>query len=409
MFYNLKNNYIYISIFLVLSLLLITNNFSVGVIAITIILSIISIFKNGITKLDLSDKLVILVFLSYLLGAIPVTIEDGSTLRYFQGGARLLLCLPIYLAFRNHIKIDIRKVIKTMQIGAIVGSIGACAIAIYQYFWLGMHRVDGYLFSINFGYLACSLMFLCVGLSYKSNIKVILYVAASLAFFATVLTFTRGAILAAPLLLILAMLLNFRHISMKNVFIVSISLVLISNIAYNTSTGVQARTDFTIKEIASILKGNIAESASTGGRLQLWLAAAYAFQKAPSTGLPYVKREELNRQLFENNVVSEWVTIVARGHAHSQYFEMLASNGIWGIISIIFIFFIPLYIFTKHYLNNDSIVGFTAALFVAGFMIYGLTEVPLQANLIGSYYGFMLAVFFAIVHQERYPNVEKKS
>ncbi|PNH80598.1 O-antigen ligase family protein [Vibrio diazotrophicus] len=409
MFYNLKNNSLYISMLLVLSLLLITNNFSVGVIAITIILSLISIFKNGVTKLNSFDKLIICIFFSYFLGAIPVAIADGSTLRYFQGGARLLLCLPIYLFIRNHTEISISKAIKAMQIGSIIGSTGAFLFAVYQYFILGMPRVDGYLFSINYGYLACSLMFINVSLSYKSNMKLLLYFAATAALISTVLTFTRGAILAIPLLLCFAAILNFKYISLKKFLLLLISFVLISITVYYTSSAVQQRTDFTINEVSYIINGHVAESSSTGARLQLWVAASYAFKNAPITGLPYSEREKLNQQLFENDVVSDWVATVARGHAHSQYFEMLASNGIWGIISIIFIFFIPLYIFTKHYLNNDSIIGFTAALFVAGFMIYGLTEVPLQANLIGSYYGFMLAVFFAIVHQERYPNVEKKS
>lgn len=64
--------------------------------------------------------------------------------------------------------------------------------------------------------------------------------------------------------------------------------------------------------------------------------------------------------------------------------------------------FIPFIVFLKHYISTKSIWGFTGTIFVAGFIIYGLTEVPLEANLISTFYGFMLATIFAMIRIEKY-------
>lgn len=391
------------SFFFVPALLLTTNNLSVAVVIGLLVLSLFMLFKGPKLTLNRYDYVVIVCFCTYFAGAIPVAILDGSTMRYFQGGARLLLCLPIYLFLRAYLPKHSAGSIIAFTLGVIVGCFGALAIAIYQYSFLGMDRVDGYLFSINFGYLACALTFIAVCIAQSSHLRIWLYFAALASSIATVLTFTRGAIFAIPLLLVFIAILNYKKLSFKKVFCITLLTIIASTSAYSVSDGVKKRIDFTIKEFTNISHGNIEKAKSSGGRLQLWKAASYAFVSSPLTGLPYSEREALNHELYEKGEVTKWVLTIGRGHAHSQYFEMLASNGIWGITSIIAVFLIPLSIFSHHYLKTASPIAFTAAVFVAGFMIYGLTEAPLQANLIGTFYGFMLALFFALVRIEKYP------
>lgn len=397
------HKFVYLSFFLTPALLLTTNNFSVAVVVSLLLFSLFKLFRSSRASCNKFDYLVIICFFAYFLGALPVAILDGSTLRYFQGGGRLLLCLPIYLFLRTYLFNCTFKAIRALTLGVIVGCFGSLVIAIYQYIYLGMPRVDGFLFSINFGYLACALTFLAICLAQNNKLRNWLYMAALASSIATLLTFTRGAVLAIPLLLIFMAILNFKKLSLIKLVGVPIISFAIATLAYSVSEGVQKRVNYTINEFSYITQGQIEKSHSSGGRLQLWKAASYAFISSPLTGLPYADREELNRQLHSDGEVTKWVLTVGRGHAHSQYFEMLASNGIWGITSIIAIFLIPLSIFAHHYLKTTSPIAFTAAVFVAGFMIYGLTEAPLQANLIGTFYGFMLALFFALIRIEKYP------
>nr|WP_269808595.1 O-antigen ligase family protein [Enterovibrio nigricans] len=162
--------------------------------------------------------------------------------------------------------------------------------------------------------------------------------------------------------------------------------------AYHLSPSVKERTDFTIQEFREVASGDIKDSASTGGRLQLWYASIEALKANPIYGLSHGDRETLNQHLYQKGKVSYWVTGVSRGHAHSQYFEMLASNGLFSIPAVFAMLVFPLLFFIR---KRESEYARAGAIFVAGITIFGLTEVLLQANLISVYFGIFMAFFFA--------------
>ena len=397
------NNFSFLSLFLVPALLLSTRNFSVIVIVLMSLVSIYYLIKSRI-KYDINhyDLLVISCLSAYFLSYIPITIADGSTLRYFQGGIRLLFCIPIYLIFKSIFINQSAKADEFLSMGVIVGSFSSLVVALYQFFILQMPRVDGFLFSINFGYLACSLAFLALCLCLKSKYKTLLMLAFIAAVISTILTVTRGAIFAIPILLVFCAVLNLKQLSFKFTSALIAGLLVLSLTAYWFSDTIKERMDYTVYEVSHIISGDIAAAESSGTRLFLWKAATEAFKQSPMIGLPYDQRETLNQQLYQQGRVNEYTRDLTRGHAHSQYFEMLASSGVLGIIAIIFMLLIPLIVFVKHYWSTQSIWGYTGAAFVAGFTIFGLTEAPLQANLISTFYGFMLATFFALIRIEKY-------
>ncbi|OXX74659.1 O-antigen ligase, partial [Vibrio sp. V03_P4A6T147] len=295
-----------------------------------------------------------------------------------------------------------------LSIGVIVGSFGALVLALYQFVILQMPRVDGFLFSINFSYLACSLAFLALCLSIKSKYKHLLLIAFIASIISTVLTLTRGAIFAIPLLLILCAVLNWKKLKLKLnlTSALIVGFIVLSLGAYWYSDTVKQRIDFTSNEVSHVFSGDVKAAESIGTRLFLWRAATEAFKHSPFIGLPYNERESLNKQLYAEGKVNEYTRDLNRGHAHSQYFEMLASNGILGIVAIIMMLVVPFAVFTQHYSKTNSLWGYTGAVFVAGFMLFCLTEAPLQANLISAFYGFMLATFFALIRIEKYNAVQ---
>lgn len=391
------------SLFFVPALLLSTPNLSIGFIITSVLVSIYYLLLNKqLININRFDILVGTCLSFYFLGALPVALEDGSTARYFQGGARLLLCLPIYLALSHYLKITKLNIRKHLEFGVVVGSTGTLVVAIYQYFYLSMPRVDGFLFSINFGYLSCSLAFLAFTFSFNSTRKWWLICAFVMSIVSVNLTFTRGAIFAIPLLLVLYTTIQFKDISKKLVLGIVIVFSTSSYIAYTHSNSFKQRINFTIYEFSNIASGNINQAISSGDRLQYWFGAIEAFKKSPLIGLPYDEREALNQELFLTGKMGERAASITRGHAHSQYFEMLATNGSLGLISIVTTLFLPFILFIRHHISGRSDWALPGAIFVAGFAIFGLTEVPLTANLIGSYYGFMLAVFLANISAEKY-------
>ncbi|ATF08824.1 O-antigen ligase family protein [Candidatus Enterovibrio altilux] len=380
-----------IALFFIPGLLLWTPKFSVTIGLLTVIYALFYCFKYK-SKLNINkdDFLVFAIFGSYLITNIPITLADENNFRYIDAPSRILLFFPVYLMFKNELpKLSIRT---PFEYGIIVGAIGAFFISIYQYYILEMPRVEGFLFSINFGYLACSLAFLNLSFIKGSSRKGLLICGFLCASIATTLTLTRGAIIAIPVLFTLLTWIYRKEINGRLCILGVVFFIFISGVIYSLSSGVQNRVGYTILEFSSIAAGDVSVSVSSGGRLQLWLASIKAFQQSPFIGLTHSEREALNLSLYNNGTVTEWVTAVSRGHAHNQYFEMLASNGILSFITIIMLFGVTTYLLFR---NLDSIYSVSGVIFMSGIAIFGLTEVLLHANIINIYFGFFLAFFLA--------------
>ncbi|NOH63908.1 O-antigen ligase family protein [Vibrio sp. RE88] len=387
-----------ISIFLVLGLLLSTNNYTVVIAALTVFISIAYIIKQRDNiAWDLTDKLIIAVLSAYLVSNIPMAIIDWGNFRYFRGASRIILCIPIYFFFKYFV--DIEKIyIKALSYGVFFGSIGTVCIATYQFFIEGRPRVDGFLYSINFGYLSCALSTLSLALLKNKKYRIIALIAFSLSVSAMLMTLTRGAIFALPALLLFAYLLNFKDIGIIRGTIGFILLILISSSLYTFSPKIKNRVDYTVYELTNIINGDTQKAVSTGGRVMLWTAALEAFKERPLIGLTHPERETLNKQLAQESIVNEWTANVPRGHAHSQYFDMLASGGLLGVAAIILMLIVPFFYFLWHV--RDSNAAYIGVLFVSSFIIFCFTEVALQQNLISTFYGYMLALLFAATQAE---------
>lgn len=394
-----------ISIFLVLSFLLATKNLSVVIAALTSIISIayLVIYRKDFSW-DNTDKLVVACLSAYLISNIPLTIIDTGNFRYFRGASRLLLCIPIYFFFKYHLRIN-EVYFKPMVWGVIVGSLGALSIACYQFFIEGRPRVDGFLFSINFGYLACSLSILSVALLVYNYHRALLLISLVASSTALLMTLTRGAIIALPITIIFTCILGFKKNGITRVIIAGFIITALSIALYSKVDVIKKRVDFTIYEAYSILNGDINEAPSSGYRLLLWRAAYEAFKEDPLIGLTHPEREELNKNLAEKGIINDWAAGIQRGHAHSQYFDQLASGGILGLISILFTLFIPLLYFAKQ--REISKAAYVGCLFVFSFALFCLTEVALQQNLISTFYGYMLALFFAATQLEVKDNMAR--
>lgn len=115
-----------------------------------------------------------------------------------------------------------------------------------------------------------------------------------------------------------------------------------------------------------------------------------AYKARPSVGLTYPEREAQIDTLVAEGVLTDWMLGINRGHAHSQYFEVLATGGSLGIATLAAYLLMPflgfLYWQRRH---PDNPFALTGTLFSLGFIIYCLTEVALQKEMIAAWYGYM--------------------
>lgn len=325
----------------------------------------------------------------YLLSHIPVFVLSGYSSRYLSPGFHMLAMVPIYLMLRHLMgPLELPRFRTWLEWGVIVGSLGAFALAIYQ--WFTLPRVDGFLFSINFSYLTCSMGFLALALARGSVRKRWLVVAGIAVLVACVMTLSRGGILAIPVLMVLLAALSLNHLGWKVSVAGLFGMVVFSWAAYATVPAIENRVQYTLNEITNLAQGDVGAAISTGGRLQLWTAASHAFAERPLIGLTYTEREAQIAALIDRGVLTDWVASVSRGHAHSQYFEMAATGGLLGLIALAGFLVAPgVYQLRLYWRDRTNTYALTAFIFTSGFALYCLTEVAINHELMVTYYAYM--------------------
>jgi O-antigen ligase len=377
-------------LFLVLALLVSTPLRVQGLIAVLMLYSVAYLFVN---RKDMSvnrlDACVLVLLSLYALSHLPVFFLSGLSFRYLSPGLHMISVIPIYLMLRHAASsLSLGKCRDQLEWGVVLGSLGAAALAIYQTQWLGHPRADGFLFHINFGYLSCSLLFLGMALIGGSSRKLLVSIGIMAGLVATLLSTSRGAIFVIPIILIVLLVLSWNRIGLKRVVVILMGLMLISIVSYALEPLVKQRIDYTINEFSKISQGDFLTS--SGGRLQLWVAATEAFKRNPVVGVTYEDRESLNVELAENGVVIDWVTTVSRGHAHSQYFETLATGGGIGILALFgYLIFPGLYQLRVYLQDRNNVFAFSGVIFTSGFALFCITEVALQQEMIATYYAYI--------------------
>lgn len=338
----------------------------------------------------------------YLLSHLPVFVLSGYGSRYLSPGLHMLAMVPIYLMLRHLVgPLELPRFRTWLEWGVIVGSLGAFLLGMYQLLWLGDRRIDGFLFSINFGYLSCAMGFLALALVRGSVRKAWLIAAGIAVLVACVMTLARGGILAIPVLTVLLMLLNADRLGWKVPVAALAGMVVLSLLAYATVPAIERRVQYTIDEVVNLAQGDVGAAVSSGGRLQLWKAASHAFAARPLIGLTYVEREAQIAEMIEQGELTRWVGTVSRGHAHSQYFEMAATGGLLGLIALAGFLVAPgVYQLRLYWRDRSNTFALTAVLFTSGFVLYSLTEVAINHELMVTFYAYMqiMLLVLASVH-----------
>lgn len=182
------------ALLLVLVLLIATPIRSHAVVAVLLLYSIGYLIANRHTlTVTPFDWVVVVLLLLYLLSRLPVYFWTDQESRYLAPGAHMAALVPIYLMLRHLVTpVDLAGLRRYMEIGVVLGCLGALGVALYQTQVLGTYRADGFLFSINLSYLSCAMAFLAASLIRGSDHKAWLLVAALAGAVTCVLSLARG-------------------------------------------------------------------------------------------------------------------------------------------------------------------------------------------------------------------------
>jgi O-antigen ligase len=293
------------------------------------------------------------------------------------------------------------KDMKNIQWGLVIGSI-ICAVALYIETAAGAARPIE-LFKIplvpfiDIAMLMGILALLSIGWN-ASNEKIgigLKLVAGIAALYGSYLSQTRGGWITLPVFIAIGLVLYMRNFWLRHkLMLFMLSIVLLCS-SYVFNRTVQTRVDSGIADVSQYVDGKDPNT-SLGFRLQLWRASWLLFKEAPIFG---VGREQFPGAL-QQLVVRREITREAAAfpHSHNDLLFHMATLGIFGLLAMLSIYFIPAYYFLKEMKHPDRETRTSAAMGLAltlGFFAFGLTDAMFYWTISHTFYGLVLAILFA--------------
>lgn len=230
--------------------------------------------------------------------------------------------------------------------------------------------------------------------------KILKWFVVLVIFVGFVLTQTRTGWLVLPIFLLIWLVLNQyvkRPLKLIAVLVLlasvcMASLMLIPKMNQRVNEGYQ--------EVSECMTTNPIAFTSVCIRLQLWRSSLDMFYENPWLGIG--KRLDFQPEL-EKRVEKGMILPYVAGEfaeAHSDGLMILATQGIFGGIALLLIYFAPALIFVRRLISKDSMnLRVAAAMGLAvclGFAIFGLTELMFRGMRTIGFYSVMVGCFLAL-------------
>jgi len=307
------------------------------------------------------------------------------------------LIIPMYLLLKKY-RIETGKV---FLYGLCLASLVMFLQAFYQYSELGYPRAVGAYNPIVLGGIAMLFAMIIVGASItitKSwQYYLLAAVSAGLAFSVSIMSGTRGAWLALPVVGLWLLWLQRKKLQ-KFSFISIVILIFFVIWGALQIDQVKNGINRAVSNFQSYTQ-NPTKTTSVGARLEMWKDAVTIWKDKPFLGTGIGDYEKHRLQLYEEGELHKSFQY---GHAHSIYFDVLASAGLLGFISLlIFVFFIPFRMFYSFWINESDpwmqFYALSGMITIIAFAVFGLTESWLSRNPFVRTYLMCILVFMSSI------------
>ena len=171
----------------------------------------------------------------------------------------------------------------------------------------------------------------------------------------------------------------------------------------NPHIGVKQRIAEAYHEIALFQDGTV--QTSVGYRLEMWRGAIKLAQEKPLFGWGDEGYQEGMQQLRETNQIRGRADLFT--HAHNEFIDRLAKQGITGLIALILLYQVPLWTFAS---AKRAAHLPTRAVAMAGILLslcyfdFGLTQAFLRHNngvMVYVCYMMVIAAYFKVMRFEQ--------
>lgn len=282
-----------------------------------------------------------------------------------------------------------------------VGAILSGIFALYQVGAGQVSRVESFDNAIHFGNgsMALAVISLCgltAGLEKKlpNWLTLILVLGFVLGMYAALASGSRGVWLAFPILIIVMMALFWgRMPGRKKLVGAAVVTAVLGASTFLQFEKVESRVAVGIGEYSGYFDSG-KNGTSVGLRLDMWKAGLIAFESSPLVGVGPAGLDRLLGQLVEDQIIHP--TTATFRHLHNQFIDILARQGLVGIMFYALLIGSILSSFKRLFINSQlSATGHALAaagiVFVTQHLIVNLTLSTLERSI-----GTMMFVFMVV-------------
>lgn len=250
------------------------------------------------------------------------------------------------------------------------------------------------------------------GYSFRFNRVAIIgsSMAVVLGFTAMMLSQSRGAWIAVPVILLLVMLFYLRKMNKVTKYItIPLALIILISASYQIPF-VSKRIDIAVADTMHLLTTDRdinSRKNSVGYRVELWIAAIDIFNDNKVFGIgPDRYKPVMKTYVKDNNGLKRLPDLK---HAHNQLLNTMMTKGVIGALVLIFMLGSHLYIFIKYlstqYSPDTRTLALAGCLIITCYIILGLTSAPLDRKITLVFYSFSLSILLGkIISLNRNPD-----
>jgi len=220
------------------------------------------------------------------------------------------------------------------------------------------------------------------------NLRYLIYITLAAISSGMVLSVTKGAVISLVAVVSIYSLLTLRK-SGKTIIAVW-TVMLLSMLITSILTGnlLLKRVELSYTTVSKYVESEMhsddgtpapeKEFSSSNLRLEWWRASLLLAKEKPLFGYGLYEGSGRMIELANEGKLADFVkpSTVKNYHFHSIYLDALGKHGLFGLLSILVLFFIPLYLFFKHRAESEYI-ALSGILVISSFMISGLVDMSL--------------------------------
>lgn len=322
---------------------------------------------------------------------------SGEGHRELEKYLRLMLCYPMMA-----ITMVAARKAHLFWFGVVIAGVTAGATSVYDVYWLSKLRANGLdtlnpiffgSYSLLFAFLSFNAFFWlgARGFTYSRWLALLGVLGGTTGL---LLSGSRGGAVAVPVYMSVVFLffLLTRNFRGATAFLL-VAIIAIGSFFYAAPSLMRDRlADIVLEYEGYIERGE--DRTSIGWRLYMWETSIYAFFDKPLLGHGVGNFQGLPYKSFLRDEYQEELN--TSGHAHSEYFQTLATRGIVGMVPLLALLLIPAHLSLRLLRDRNIIYGVSLLGTVAGFSVYALTDVVFMKSTGADTYAMLVSLLVVL-------------